>query len=371
MVDQQWDWWRAAIKGSIGPMQEANPQSGFYRHYIGTAVAIWRDGAEVAMLLNGEAVEDPIQRGKVWLQVARHPVTKKDYDARMANGDWPSALPQLQSDAQKTEATEAAATAAGPGDNSKDLDTYNRMRAEILGDVAEATAFFAKTKITDKPLADKATDWGARLVKFSRDAEKARLAENEPLRRQIEDNDKKWKAISGPALSKGEELRVAAESWGKAEVARLQKEAAAEAQRKWESEQAELRRQREIAREAEQKRRADELAQADADGVLPEPEQTQAPEPELPLAPPPPPVAPPPKLMLGSGLSGNRRSVKTAAPETATIVDLKAAAVFYASQNHPDLIALIQKLADRAIKARAEVPGIRFSWQAPKAEAAE
>lgn len=371
MADPQFDWWRAAKNGSFGPMQEANPQSGYYRHYIGTAVAIWRDGGNLIMWMNGEPVDDPIQRGKVWLQVARHPVDKKDYDARIATGEWPSALPEIPSAAQKTEVTEQAPAVAGPGDNSKDLDTYQRMRAEILGDVAEAEAFFAKNAIADKALADKATDWGDRLVKSAKQADDARLAENAPLRRQIEENDKKWQGIIGPARVRGAALRTNAEAWGKAEIARLQKEAAAEAQRKWEAEQAELRRQRDLAREAEQKRRAEELAKADADGVLPEPDPIPAPEPELPLAPPPPPVAPPPKLMLGSGTSGNRRSVKTAAPETASIVDLKAAAGFYASQNHPDLIALIQKLADRAIKARAEIPGIRFSWQTPKSEAAE
>lgn len=367
-ADPQFDWWRAALKGTIGPMQEANPQSGFYRHYVGAPVAIWRTGSDVTMLLDGMPVEDAIQRGKVWMQVAKHPVSKKDYDARTASGDWPSALPPVPTPVTKTEDTPAAER--GPGDNSGDLDTYQRMRAEILGDVAEATAFFAKTKITDKPLADKATDWGARLVKFAREAEKARLAENEPLRKQIEENDKKWKAISGPALTKGEELRAAADAWGKAEVERIRKEQEEERRKQWEAEQAEIRRQRAEAAAAEAKRREEEAGRAAAAGVTIAPEPEPEPLPELPLAPPPPPVAPAPKLMLGTGTNGNRRSVKTSAPETATIVNLEAAAAFFARQSHPEVVALVQKLADRAIKARAEIPGIQFSWQT-KTEAAE
>lgn len=366
----QWAWWRAALKGTVGPMQEANPQSGFYRHYIGTPVAIWREGNSPVMLLDGIVVGDPIQRGKVWIEVAKHPVAKKDYDARVASGEWPSALPPLPTPAKSTEentASPANDTARGAGDNSGDLDTYQRMRAEILGDVAEAAAFFTKTQIADKALADKATDWGDRLVKSSKEAEKARLAENEPLRRQIEENDVKWKAISGLALAKGSELRGMAETWGKAEIARIQKENAAVARKKWEAEQVELRRQREAdAEEFRRQREANPVAH-DADGVVPEPD----PEPVLPLTPPPMPVAPAPKLMLGSGTSGNRRSVKTAAPETASIVDLVAAASFFAKQGHPELIALVQKLADRAIKARADIPGIQFSWQSAKTEAAE
>lgn len=373
MADQ-WDWWRAARKGVIGPVQEARPQSGYYRHYIGSPVAIWRDAAtfasnpddysSVIMLLDDEPVDDPVKRGKVWLQVVKGAVTKAAYDERVKTGNWPTDLPELPSQAVKTEETEAA---RGPGDNSGDLDTYQRMRAEILGDVAEAEAFFAKNKITDKTLADKAEDWGARLVKSSREAEKARLAENEPLRKKIEENDKKWRAISGPALVRGEQLRAAAAAWGKAEVARIQKEREDEQRKQWEAEQLRLRQEREAAAEAARKAREAQAAH-DADGVVPEPEPE--PEPEL-LLPPPPPVAPPPKLMLGTGTSGNRRSVKTAAPETATITDLVAAASFFAKQSHPELLALVQKLADRAIKARAEIPGIRFSWQQAKTEAAE
>lgn len=367
MADLQFDWWRNARKGIFGPMQEANPQSGYYRHYAGPAVGIWRNDGDgkLNMQIDGIDIPEGVQRGKTWLQVAKSPVAFADYKHRVATGEWRSDLPPVAAPTIKTEETEAAAR--GPGDNSGDLDTYQRMRAEILGDVAEATAFFSKTAITDKALADKATDWGARLVKFSKDAEKARLAENEPLRKQIEENDKKWKAISGPALVKGEQLRAAADAWGKAEIARIQKEQEEKRRKEWEAEQAKLRQEREAAAEAARKAR-EAQAEHDADGVVPEPEPE--PLPELPLAPPPPPVAPAPKLMLGTGTNGNRRSVKTAPPETATIVNLEAAAAFFARQSHPEIVTLVQKLADRAIKARAEIPGIQFSWQA-KTEAAE
>lgn len=369
-ADPQFDWWRNARKGIFGPMQEANPQSGYYRHYAGPAIGIWRNDGDgkLNMQIDGVDIPEGVQRGKTWLQVAKSPVAFADYKHRVDTGEWRSDLPPVAAPTIKTEETETAAR--GPGDNSGDLDTYQRMRAEILGDVAEATAFFAKTKITDKLLADKATDWGARLVKFAREAEKARLAENEPLRRQIEENDNKWKAIRDPALSKGEELRAAADAWGKAEVERIRKEQEEERRKKWEAEQAEIRRQRAEAAAAEAKRRDEEAARAAAAGVTIAPEPEPEPLPELPLAPPPPPVAPAPKLMLGTGANGNRRSVKTSAPETATIVDLEAAAAFFARQKHPEIVTLVQKLADRAIKARAEIPGIQFSWQT-KTEAAE
>lgn len=372
MADQ-WTWWRAACAGDIGAMRESYPESGFYRHYTDAAVAIWRDASGVmSMLLNGEEVEDAIKAGKIWLQVAKHPVAKKDYDARISNGAWPSALPPLPTPAKTTEETapavEQEVAARRAGDNSKDLDTYQRMRAEVLGDVAEAEAWQSRTQITEKSIADKAMDWGNRLIRSAREADKARLEENAPLRRQIEENDAKWNAITNAAKARGSALCAASEAWGKAEVDRIRREQAEAARKKWEEEQAEAKRKRDAAAAEERQRRA--TMKADDDGVI---HDDPVPEPdELPLAPPPPPpVAPEPKLMLGTGQNGNRRSVKTAMPETATIVDIEAAAAFYAKQKHPEIVELVQKLANRAIKARAEIPGIRFSWQSAKTEAAE
>ncbi len=366
-VKAQWTWWRAALGGTIGVVQESAPQSGYYRHFTDVGVAIWRanDGM-IKMHVDGQPIEDPVAIGRNWIQSAKNPVTRADYMMRVEKGEWPSNLPALKSKQVRTEDTEQEPE-RGPGDNSNDLDAYQQMRADTLGDIAEAQAYYARNKITDKASADKASDWGDRLIRASKAAEKARLAENEPLRRQIEQNDLKWKSIVGPAETQGKLLRKLADDWGKAEVERLRKIAEEEAKRKWEAEKAERLR---VFEEQQAKARAEREAQAvqeEAAGVPPTPDEL---EPTLDLPPPPKPIIPEPKLMLGSGQSGNRRSVKTTAPETATIVDLEAATAFYAQQQHPDLIALIQKLADRAIKARASVPGIRFSWET-KTEAAE
>lgn len=346
----QWSWWRAACNGTIGPIREAEPQSGFFRDHTGEPVAIWRaeDGSVIA-LVGAESFHHPVKQGKIWLSVAKHPVSKSAYDFRIASGGWPADLPPVAS----------ASAVRGAGDNSGSLSDYDRMRAEILGDVAEAEAYYARRAVDTKDEADKAQDWGDRLVKASRAADAARLKENEPLRAQIAENDKKWKAIVDPALSRGNTLRGLADAWGKAETARLQKEAQEKARQEWQAEQDRIaaeRRQREAGAAAH----AVQQEHVDADGVIHDDPKVMA---ELPLSPPPPLVAPPPKVMVGTGTYGNRRSVKTTAPETATITDLSAAAAFYAAQKHPELVALVQKLADRAIKARAEIPGVRFSWQ--------
>jgi hypothetical protein len=79
---------------------------------------------------------------------------------------------------------------------------------------------------------------------------------------------------------------------------------------------------------------------------------------DLPM--PPAPIVVTPKILVGT--TGNRRGAGSAAA-TATIVDLAAAAEHLAIIEHSELIALVQKCADRAAKAKASMPGIRMSWE--------
>lgn len=342
--DAQWDWYLKALSGSISPIRESNPETGFYRHHIGTPVAIWRDGGEVIMLLDGEVVEDAETRGRVWLSVAKSPVSKEAYDERVTSGAWPDTAPVV------------SASTPGPGDNSGDTESYERMRADILGDVSEAEAYYARTKVETRDEANRAHDWGDRLIRSARRADALRKKENEPLRRQIAENDAKWNSIIQAGERKGDALRGIAEAWGRAEASRLKREAEEQARERWQQEQEALQKAA-----AEASRLAAAATQHDDDGLVIE---EIAAAPPLPIeAEPPPPVVPDVKVMLGSGNSGNRRSVKTSLPETATITDLREAALHFATIQHPALVDLIQKLADRAIKSRAIIPGVRFSWQ--------
>lgn len=366
----QWTYWRQALKGHISPIQESNPQSGFYRHYIDAPVAIWRDDNRIHMLVDGGPVVDPVQMGRTWLSVAKHPVTKAAYDTKIATKAWPADLPEVaapvtavtQAPDAKSMATNGKSSEAsganlvrdadrGPGDNSGDLDAFQRMRADVLGDVAEAQAHCAKIKVETKDDADKLSDWADRLAKSGREAELARKAEKAPLLQAIADLDARWGGIVEPAMVTSKAMRSMADAWGKREADRLARIAADEAKKKWETQRAAL-------IEEQNRRDAERPVQSSGHDDVPE-------APHLDLTPPPHPVVPPPKISLGTGTYGNRRSVKTAPPETASIVDLHAAVAFLAEQQHPDLVTLVQKIADRAVKSRATMPGIRFSWQTP------
>lgn len=64
------------------------------------------------------------------------------------------------------------------------------------------------------------------------------------------------------------------------------------------------------------------------------------------------------RTMLGT--VGRRRSA-TPVAQMATIADLRTAVIFLAEQEHPEIVAVVQKIADRAARARTSMPGIHIS----------
>lgn len=341
-------WYRDALAGTFAPIQEARPQRGFYRSHIGAAVAIWHEDGATQMLLSDEPVDDPIKIGKIWLQVARHPVRVKDYQHKIETGDWPTDLPDVAAEAKADR---------GPGDNSGNMTEFERMRAEMADDAAMAAAHLAKTKITDKSAADRATDWGNRLMKRASAADASRLKETEPLRKQVEAINATWNSVIEIAKKQAKILHDAANAWGKAEALRLQKIAQEEAERKWREEQEEAKRQRARAEEERRREAAVRATDHDADGVVHDEPLAD----ELPL--PPPPVVQAPKVALGTGTVGNRRSARLDEPPTARVVDLAALLAHLASVQHPDAVKLGETFALRAVRSRTEMPGIKLFYQ--------
>lgn len=349
----EWAYYFAALRGHFGPIQEANPQTGYYRHYTGAAVAVWREAGTVLMLFGADEVTDTVDQGRIWLSCAKKPVSHDHYVLKTTTGLWPG-LPDAL--AAKVVAADAAATATdgpngeapGAGHNSADLDTFAKMRAELTEEVSESIAFYARHPLKTKDDADRAQDWGDRIDKAAKAADKARLAETEPLRQQIDEINGRWNALINPAKRQAVELRNLAQQWGRAEAARLRKIAEDEARNKWEAEQTEIKRRRD-----EEVAARKGAAPAHADGEMPADDGLGF---DLPTAPPPP-IVTTPKVMLGSGAAGNRRSVKTEPGKVAVIVDLAKAAAFLVEQKHPDLIALVQKLADKGAKANMPMPG--------------
>lgn len=344
----------------------------------GVVVHQWRDGLVIGGTIDGEpATADRIEQR--WLGAVA--LSKADREFYLEHGRWPEDPPEpvnvpvrdlIELETVETTTvfplgnTAPLAKGSVPGDNAGNLSTFQAMREQIKGEIAEAQIYFTKNPIKTKADADKCENWRKRIHDLMKKADAQRDAEKRPHDEAAAAVQKLWKPLIDEAKSAAGSLQATADIWVRAEQARLRKIAEDEARERLEED----RKRQAAEREKAAKERAEQeaqIAQIAADNPALADELPELPE--LPPEPEPVPdviVVDTPKIMLGT--TGNRRSAK-AAPATATIVDLKAAAAFYAEQKHPDLIALVQKLADKACKARSSIPGVAMSWQ--QAEAAE
>lgn len=354
------------------------PMQVWLQDSAGVVVHQWRDGLVIGGTIDAEpATADRIEQR--WLGAVA--LSKADREFYAENGRWPEDPPEpvnvpardlIELETVETTTvfplgnTPPPAKGSVLGDNAGNLSAFQAMREQIKGEIAEAQIYFTKNPIKTKADADKCENWRKRIYDLMKKADAQRDAEKRPHDEAAAAVQKLWKPLIDEAKSAASGLQETADIWVKAEQTRLRKIAEEEARARLEED----RKRQAAEREKLAKERAEEearLAQIAADNPT---IASELPElPELPPEPEPVPdviVVDTPKIMLGT--TGNRRSAK-AAPATAAIVDLKAAAAFYAEQRHPDLIALIQKLGDKAAKARSSVPGIAMSWE--KAEAAE
>lgn len=310
----------------------------------------WSGGLVLKCVVGMDATADAETE---WPWCRSHAVSQDDYRYWMEHGRWIADPPPLKPSVPEAspsdgEREKVAAPHGGPGHNSGDLDAFQRMRLDLMGDCSEARVALTKPIATSAD-ADRLTDWSQRIAKMAKAAEASRRAEQKPHEDAVAEIRRRYQIIIGEAESVVRSMQVKCNEWLATEQAKQRKIAEAEAQARIDSQRAE---RAKAEAERAQMERNDPVAAMT--GSLPE-------------LPPVPPVAvavvaPVPKIMLGSGTVAPRRSLREA-PATAVITDLGAAAAYYAAQRHPDLIALIQKLADKAAKAKAEVPGCMMSWQ--------
>lgn len=315
------------------------------------AIAFWQNGLQLRGYIDGQEVtEDVICR--FWVGATF--LTKKQKTFYFDN--------DMQFEEELPPST---------GHNSQEKalpEDFDGCVIEIRGEIAEVTSFFAKNPVTSKPIADRAENSRGRLAKLGKHALELKKKEKAPLQKAVDEVEEKWKVIITEASSACMMLKDLVDTFDAAEKKRLQDEAAAKARKDFEERQEQQRKERaeqeakaKAAREENERRLAEHRELKDEDPMLamisqpefvPEPEVTAVVEEKF-VAP----VVPVQKTLYGTGSEGNRRSTKEAQP-VAVITNLKEAAIYYAEQQDPDLIKLIQKLADKAAKARAAVPGI-------------
>lgn len=317
----EFQFWRDALAGEPVTINEDAPQSGYYktktrRDGPWVPVAIWTvNGKQVCRV--GSEQRDP---ASVWVFCAKNPVPKDAAKQAFETGQWPDMPSDL------------------PASNMPS-DPLEALKMEIADKEAQAEELLASGAAEkNETAANKARNIQAKLLDLKKRADEMFEAEKAPIRAQATSVDEKFR-FRDAVKSVADRLRKAYERFAKAEEDRLR----AEAQKKFEAERAAAEAARKAAEEAQAK-----LLRDDPIAAL-----TSAPEPlpEMPLAPEP------VKVQIGGGF-GRKAGLKT--DWSAKVEDYALATAHFA--DHPDIKALVDKLATKSVKAAKgaiAIPGVK------------
>ena len=329
-VEDQWSRWRVSLasKGTVPQdAKENDPWSGFWRKSERGAdnrkrfvpVAIWRDEAgALHCIVNGRhGGHDEAISLWAWVSEA---ITEETYKLVAGGGNWPD-----------IDATVAEQLNGGPpsaGHNQPPTDP-----AEILREQLEAAskAVDDYAKITDDVTLAKAQSLRSRLLELKGSAEKQHKAEKEPHLEAGRVVDRRWLPLSKDADTAAKRVRASMEAWETEKLRRLRV-------KQQEEEAARLKAEQEVR---------------DADVTL----AASAPVQDAPpLAPPP--AAPPTQIRgaYGKGASSKPVNVVTG------VTDWPA--LFNHFREFPEVQALLTKLAQQAVTAGRDVPGVTVEERA-------
>lgn len=314
-------YWQNALAGNFGPVHDGDPQPGFYRKRTGKAagyvpVAIWEQNGKMLALVDGKEAD----AAEIWTFVCQSPILEEWYRARMSGQPWPD------------ESAAVTASLAPPpsGHNNPPTDDAEILKGQIDAASAGAAEY---GDIRDDETASKAQSLRSRLLELSGDADKKREALKKPFFEAGKAVDAKFQPLVKAAKAAADTIR---DALGAHETRK--------------------------ARAAEELRRKDEedarKAAEEAARLAAKAEKAGKPIPAPAPAPPPPEPAPAPALAI-RGAYGRGASVKVV--KIAIVVDQDAAYGYLKTQ--PDLAAVIQKLAQKAVDAGLSVPGVTIEEQ--------
>lgn len=315
----EFDWWTRALAGDNPEIYADAPQSGFYRMRLEKngpwqPVMIRLQDGILRCRVGNDSGYDPL---RAWTYCANNPVSKAAARHAFDTGQWEGDAPPPI------------------GDNSASLSLVDQLRDYVAGTLA----WLKGRKIEDKPSADQAANRRAEILRLKGLVEKEWDAKALPHDQALSDLKKVYDSPVKEAENVNTQLRTLATEFARAEERRQRAEADAKHQAELKAAAA--------ARAAVEEQRAKQKAD---DPIA----FHTTPEPEL----PPLPAAPAPvKIALG-GQAGKVAGLKSY--WEAEITDHKAALAHYA--NHPDVVALIQKLAkadSKTSKGTAAIPGVR------------
>lgn len=323
-MNDAWQYWREALDAltcgkPLPPIDEGNPQFGLYKMRDGKngpwlPVMIRADDrGQLRCRVGNSSDADPYA---VWTYCAGRPISKEDAKVAFDTGRFPGEVATI-------------------GDNSGDRSLVEQL-AEYVSD---SLRWLDGLRVENQNTADQAANRRSEILKMSRAVEKEFDTKAAPHNEVLTALKEEYKPTLKDADEANKALRQAMDAFAKAEQKRLDDEQRA----KYEAE----RRAAEAARAEIEKQRAKQM-QDDPIAAL------TSPEPELPMPPPPP---EPVKVRLG-GQVGKVSGLRSY--WEAEITDHKAALQHYA--NHPDVVALIQKIAKADVKnakGAITIPGVR------------
>ncbi|MCO4316306.1 hypothetical protein M8997_003850 [Phyllobacterium sp. 21LDTY02-6] len=303
-------------------VSEGDPKSGFFRrraHKDGPwqTVAIWFDNLNTVCLVDGR----PADAESVWTFACRNPISEGTYHAVRKGAEWPG---------------EPAPTVQRTNLPS---DPFEALKAEFESDREIAEAFL-KSPITTKEQADKAAAWAKRLSAIATKATGLHKVEKQPSLDESRRVDEKWRDLKEEPKELSTKMKRHLDAF-------LLEEQRKERQRQAEA-QAEADRIRRAAEEAARKAEdistnpndpVDLAKKADADRLAKEAAEAER-EAQARNA--------------TAGRTGSKVSLRTFV--SARIVDYDKAVT--ALKEHPELKALVEQLANRAIRAGHELDGV-------------
>lgn len=309
-----WTWWQNALAGNVGPMHEGQPEQGYYRtRFKGgqwEPVAIWLDDGGAWLAMRGERMVDAAD---AWNFCRTHPVSYEAYQKAIEGAGWDDEPP---------------APAIG---HNLPSDPFEALTLEYEAEAEQAKEFM-KTPVTTQDQADKAAIWAKRLTSIKNKATDLHKVEKQPHLDAGRNVDNKWRGLKEDPDTLAKKLKAHVTPF-------LQEQQRLEYERQQRERDEAERKRREAEALAAQADVSDTAAQAEAERLQQEAnKQEQAAQAQKPQA----------------GRTGARVSLRTFV--SARITDYDKA--LKALGNHPEMKALVETLANRAIRAGVELDGV-------------
>jgi hypothetical protein len=332
----QYDFWRRRLKGEVIVIHDGEPQAGFYRNGADPVAYYWLAPDNVACLPS--TVRCKIADKRVdhqtamerWPWASKRPVSHEAYKEKIATGNWPSESKVVSDDIGRERVDPNANTLSGLQGR---IDTLKAAADELM------KAGAAKEEETS----DAAADIANRLAYLWNKADQAREIEKRPHLEACRNVDDKWRPLLSAATIYKTVKAVVVEPYLKVVKAAKDKalaDARAEAER---LSLAAVAAQEELDAKALTSNAPNELAAAAVQEKVQAAAQAAA-KVETVAAQP-----------VTAGTRGGR-SIGLRGKTVVTITDREACLVFF--KDRPEITALLQTMAEAAVKAGFTVPGV-------------